>query len=886
MLGATMQPPRHQQSSEAMAEWFRDLFESDATRLSLSVLIILSVMPWFEVYALVFFAIFAVELFGRIAVLRDDLRQRSINRVEVLFLVLDIVATLSFLPIEVLWDDIRFLRLIRLSRMLLLVGYWGPVAREIWTILMKRERRYQIFFIVASVAILSFITAVLLYHFKGKAGDPAQFWTFLWWSFRQIEDPGNMVQDPRATLAFFCSVFLTLSGLFLFSFLIGIATSVVEELVKVGRERRIGLRRHSVICNISPHTRVLLEELVTYYAKSLRSPKIITMGPAESRYNYMYEERLRRIRYRQGQALSTHDLQKVDADRARRVILLGNRDREASDSEVVSQILSVREVNPDCNIYAEIYRRDNVGAAQRAGGPRTVTVLADQLVNLFLAKIVAFPGVEPIYTELLTSKGEEIYTCVYDYGAMENQRRPSGTLLPFGELMERCHRAHGVILLGHLLADERGPTGFIHSLNPGGRRHPDQPARPIIPDVSSLRGFFGVASNFTRLREFVDSLPDVSAARPGQGQGERGGPVPGFGVCPVAAGLSRLLICGFHDGLIDCCEQLILFCDELEVFVMIPDDSHVDSVVETFVERMEDGGIPGLEHRVSFTRGAGRGAIDYVEEEHPERRGRIQVITGDWAHESTMLEHAASGYRLTEMDAVLFTYSLGEPDPDARTALGLIKLINLKETYPERIRADLRIVCEVQNTEKAALFQRRFGRRSPEASSPCHPVSIVAAESMRNALMAQAIFVPGIDTIYRELLSEEGEEVCKLLVSDPVDPGMRLSFGQLLATLYQRDDLLLLAVELEDPQEGRRLVVNPRHGSPDYAFTAGDLVSIFAIGEYSSMPRATEACPACFSSAEASGDGDHDEGHDEDPQTDDTDDTDDTDETGKRDDAT
>lgn len=864
MLGAIMQPPRHQQSSEEMAEWFRDLFESDFTRLALSVLIILSVMPWFEVYALVFFAIFAVELFGRVAVLRDDLRQRSINRVELLFLVIDVIATLSFLPIEVLWDDIRYLRLIRLSRMLLLVGYWGPIAREIWTILIKRERRYQIFFIVASVAILSFIAAVLLYHFnRGKVDDPAQFWTFLWWSFRQIEDPGNMVQDPKATLAFFCSVFLTLSGLFIFSFLIGIATSVVEELVKVGRERRIGLRRHSVICNISPHTRVLLEELVTYYAKSLRLPKIITMGPAESRYNYMYEERLRRIRYRQGQALSTHDLQKVDADRARRVILLGNRDREASDSEIVSQILSVREVNPDSNIYAEIYRRDNVQAAQRAGGPRTVPVLADQLVNLFLAKIVAFPGVEPIYTELLTSQGEEIYTCVYDYGAMENRRRPSGTMLPFGELMERCHRAHGVILLGHLLADDRGPTGFIHSLNPGGRRRPDRPARPIIPDVASLRGFFGVASNFTRLREFVDSLPDVSAARRGQGQGARGGPVPGFGVCPIGACLSRLLICGFHDGLIDCCEQLILFCDELEVFVMVPDESHVDRVVETFVERREDGGIPGLEHRVRFSRGRGSGAIDYTEEQHPERRGRIQIISGDWANENTMLEHPDSGYQFAQMDAVLFTYSLGEPDPDARTALGLIKLINLKETHPERMKPDLRIVCEVQNTEKAELFQRRFGRSSREASSPCHPISIVAAESMRNALMAQAIFVPGIDTIYRELLSEEGEEVCKLLVSEPVDPGIRLSFGQLLATLYQRDDLLLLAVELQDPVEGRRLVVNPRHGSPDYTFNAGELVSIFAIGEYTNLPRATAACPACFSLAEPSADDDAPEGHDE-----------------------
>ena len=75
-----------------------------------------------------------------------------------------------------------------------------------------------------------------------------------------------------------------------------------------------------------------------------------------------------------------------------------------------------------------------------------------------------------------------------------------------------------------------------------------------------------------------------------------------------------------------------------------------------------------------------------------------------------MLEHRPSRYRLDEMDAVVFTYTPGESDPDARTALGLLKLIRLKQSDAASVRPDLRILCEVQHTEKAELLHKRYAR--------------------------------------------------------------------------------------------------------------------------------------------------------------------------------
>lgn len=846
--------PRPNLQQEHALEWLRDLFNSDLTRLLLSVLIILSLLPfgWVDAFSMVFFGIFAVELFLRLSILRHDLRRRSLNKVELLFFALDVLATLSFLPMEVIWDDIRYLRLFRLSRMLLLLGYWGPIVREVWFILMKRERRYQIFFVLASALLLSFISAILLSHFRnqgidfdgdGRPGNNSSFWAMLWWSFRQIQDPGNILQSPDASLAFFFSLFLTLCGMFLFSFLIGIGTSVVGELVSLGKQRRLGIRRHSVICNLRPYSRVLIEELVAYYEKSFRSPRIVTMGPQPQRYGYMLEGSLQRIRYRQGRALNSHDLNRVDTDRAVRVILLGHEDRDLSDSEVISQVLSVRQVNPRCDIYAELYRPENIRAALTAGGVNTVPILTDQLVGLFLANILVFPGIQEIYWELLTSRGDEIYTCLFDRGALRGSKAPSGPLMPFGELLQRCHQAHGVILLGHLLRDQDRPQGFSHALNPGSPRA-DSPTPPAMPAVDRLQGFFGVTDNFERLKGFVESLPDVSAHEPQPEPRE----VPRLATCPAATDLHRVLICGFHEGLVDFCEQLLLFARGLTIQIMVHEEAQIPAVLNAFVRRFRDEeSSPGAAQPRVHLEVEGGHKLRLSSAREPAFHCEIVVILGDWSDEQALLEPSTPGCRLSEMDAILFTYAAGETDPDARTALGLIKLIGLYESNPSLLKPGFRIICEVQSTEKAELFERRFGRTGSRAGKDCRPVSFVPAERLRNALLAQSVFVPGIADIYKELLCETSQEICRLLISGCPDPNQAWTFSELLGAIYHRYGLLLIALELQDPQGGNpRVVLNPRRRDEDYQFIAGQLLSIFAIGDIKELSLADAPCSGCF----------------------------------------
>lgn len=86
--------------------------------------------------------------------------------------------------------------------------------------------------------------------------------------------------------------------------------------------------------------------------------------------------------------------------------MLEEGEDKLADSEIVSQILSVRRVKAGCRIFAELVRPDNVRAALLAGGENTAPVLAQRLsagLASGLADVLAFPGVERLHADLLSS---------------------------------------------------------------------------------------------------------------------------------------------------------------------------------------------------------------------------------------------------------------------------------------------------------------------------------------------------------------------------------------------------------------------------------------------------------------------------------------------------
>jgi hypothetical protein len=792
-------PIPHQEKVPRLQQ-LRELLEADATKLALSALIILSVLPFsfVERASLAFFAVFAAELAVRVALLREQLREGRLSRIELVVLLLDLIATLSFLPLEGVFE-VRFLRLIRLSRMLLLLSYWSPVGKEIWVILSKRERRYQLLFVASMVVLLTFTAGVLLYHVgpaaidydeNGKLDHPG-FWTLVWWSFRQLQDPGNLVKTPSATFAFVLSLVLTLAGIFVVTFLIGIGTSVVRELVDVGRERRLGLRSHSLITSLSPHSRMLVEELVAYYKKSFRSPRLATMGPAPARYDYMYADSLRTVRYRQGLATSMHDLHKVDGDRARRVILLGDGEHNLADAEVVSQILTVQRLNQGCRIFAELVRPDNLRAALSAGGPNTVPVLAHRLISLLLADLLTYPGVERVYDQLLSSRGHEIYTCYFGVGAMEEVQAPEHPLGSFEQLSRRLHQRHGALLLGWSEGDPYAQPRHVIAPAPGAK----------VPAAPTLCGLIALAPNFERLADGARRLARERAESAPEKPQAPGAESPGPSFEPQRQALKRLLICGYHEGLADLCAQLLLFCPSVRITVLVPTQAQLQRL---------------------------QGQLGQPTSSAADVAG-VRVFATDWS-EGDELSREREGFALRDAEAILLTYTASDADPDGRSALALLKLVDLRDHQPSALHPQLRIVCEVLDSAKAELLERRF---AGEVSASCgeRPLVVISAERLRHALLAQAVFVPGSDAIYSELLGHGGPELVKLLPRElpprPAGDPTPVTFDDLLGWLADEQQIPI-AIELRDRPQ---LVINPGPQAAGYTFELEELAAVFVLGQ-------------------------------------------------------
>lgn len=362
------------------------ILNSAGVRLLLSAAIIFSLIPepWVKRYEPLLLLLFALEFTTRLLlVLRresdDDPRQRGWRWPRpgaLALLALDFVALVSFLPIDPRASP--WMRSLRLLRFVVLLGYWAPLMRDLRTVMLRRERARQVVVMAMIVGLLSFAGALVLqqsevddrgvdYDEDGRV-DRADhdFFTKLWWSFRQIQDPGNMMTAPSAPAVVFVSLWLTVAGLFLVSFLIGLGSDVVREMMELSQLRPPGMHGHTVIVNITAATRQLLEELMRYYQKLLprdvsplsrwwyglllenlqrvlMGPRYIVVGHSPDRPDFLRRADLARIVYRHGSASDESFMHRADMALAQRVVLLADVAADEPDAETIRASLAIVE---------------------------------------------------------------------------------------------------------------------------------------------------------------------------------------------------------------------------------------------------------------------------------------------------------------------------------------------------------------------------------------------------------------------------------------------------------------------------------------------------------------------------------------------------------------
>lgn len=834
----------------------RGVLNHFVTRVVLSLAIIFSLLPLDRVEQLngLFFAVFGLEFVARAvllfrAELHADDRVRETEGgwtkprpTDVVLLLLDLIALLSFVPVS-LADAaaMRWLRLFRLTRMLMLLKYWAPLARDTWSVLIRRERLRQVVLMGFVVLILSFAGAVILDHathglevdFDGDgevrpAEHDGNFWVRLWWAFRQIQDPGNMLATPNEALVLAVSIALTVFGLFLVSFLIGLGTDVVRELMELSRLRAPGLRNHTVVVNITPSTRALLFELIRHYRKLIaegtrvlsfsgarelvrnasRRRSFLIVGRTHEPPDFLREPEFARIVYRESHPDDEDEafLERTDIATARRVLIFGDTDADDPDDETIRLLLTVVERLPAAKptdkkrkLIAEVFDESNILAAKKAietarGKLQAQIVPTERLLALFIACVVRRTGIAGLLVELLTSKGHELYTYEYRHDASgSTAREPPRGLPGADETLSRLH-ASGV---GRPSVDRVVPVGVLLD-----EREPEPRMRVAINPRADhgvegeFAGFVAVAPNFRVVHDFALEPFGSAGLRPAEEQAPLES-CPEFVRGPTAD-LRRVLVCGFRSASVNLIEALVTADPESEILILVRNEAVRAEVLDDFdsyTRLVESEMLTG--RRGTFTSPTEQ-PLRYVPAGEQAGCGKIWVEVGNWTSSRRLMRLPRGFGSVADVSAVVLITD-GDPGSDARTTTALMKIEGLVDHQRARDAGGgpQRIVAEVLDAELAQRLIRRYAHLDKA------DVRVFSIQELRAYFMFQAVVVPHFELVYGELMAPWGQSFVQLVPSTPGEG--TCTFAQLASHLRARHQLLI-GVEL-DTRHGPRLCV-------------------------------------------------------------------------------
>jgi voltage-gated potassium channel Kch len=252
-----------------------------------------------------------------------------------------------------------------------------------------------------------------------EGGEPVSFIEGTWESLMRTFDAGTMGGDQGWGFRL-VALAVTLAGIFVFSALIGVISSGLEnklDELRKGRSRVLETD-HTIILNWSPSIFDVISELVIAN-QSRRRPRIVIMANKDK--VEMEEEiadkigdlKNTKIICRSGDPTDLFDLSIVNPHTSRSIIVL-SPEGDDPDSQVIKSVLALvndpdRRAEPYM-VAAEIRDAQNVEVARIVGGKELQLVLADDLISRIVVHTSRQSGLSAVYTELLDFDGCEIYT--------------------------------------------------------------------------------------------------------------------------------------------------------------------------------------------------------------------------------------------------------------------------------------------------------------------------------------------------------------------------------------------------------------------------------------------------------------------------------------------
>ncbi|WP_433243666.1 CASTOR/POLLUX-related putative ion channel [Streptosporangium sp. CA-135522] len=248
---------------------------------------------------------------------------------------------------------------------------------------------------------------------------PTDLPSALWSGLMRTMSPVMVTRDIGSPLFLACMLVLALTGIVIFSALIGlIKTGLDRKLARLRKGRSQVLEYdHTVLLGWSEQTFLILSELAAANAGRGRTCVAILADEDKVSMEEAVRDRAdlpRRLRVvcRTGNPTDPMDVAIVSPEQAHAVIVLGSEDAD-SDAKTIKSLLALDAagVRPEVQLVAGVRDPRNLAAARLAGGGNARIVDIDETAARIMVQTCLHAGLSTVYSDLLGFEGDEIYFC-------------------------------------------------------------------------------------------------------------------------------------------------------------------------------------------------------------------------------------------------------------------------------------------------------------------------------------------------------------------------------------------------------------------------------------------------------------------------------------------
>jgi len=275
--------------------------------------------------------------------------------------------------------------------------------------------------IVTLLSVLFFAIIYLISGINFEDTGKLNFFEAFWQSLMRSLDPGTVAGDTLWTLRII-GIIVTITGIFIFSALIGILSAGLDaKLEELRKGRSLVLTEgHTLIIGWSAKIFHIISQIIIAN-ENQKNPSIVILAQKDK---VEMEDEIRdkipdtkntEIICRTGNALETTDLMIANPDEAKSIIILAPEDisENIHDIHVIKTILALTynkdRKNKHYHIVAEIRDKENLEAGEIVGQDEVSIVFNRDIVSRITAQTSHQSGLSIIYMDLLCYEGDEIY---------------------------------------------------------------------------------------------------------------------------------------------------------------------------------------------------------------------------------------------------------------------------------------------------------------------------------------------------------------------------------------------------------------------------------------------------------------------------------------------